>query len=93
MKVGNDECRICHSYHPNTFICQSDGFTIKAPERNSTFIIPKSKRFTYTPKPDITTYELAQIVPVMIVCHSNLSLNLESLIPAGCERHFTEIVE
>ena len=53
------------------------------------FMIRHPKRVEWTPQPDITTYELAQCVPVLILgSNAHTFAYVEDNIPAGCERHF-----
>jgi len=50
--------------------------------------IPAPTRYMYNPLQDITTYELALIVPVII--HSHIS-GIVSKLPPEAKRHFREI--
>jgi hypothetical protein len=50
------------------------------------------KRYKYIPKEDITTYELAQIIPTLITRDFyTIELQINSL-PDNCKRHF-EVIE
>lgn len=53
------------------------------------YSIRQPKRVEWTPQPDITTYELAQCLPLLILGHNpNTYCYVEDNIPKGCERHF-----
>lgn len=54
-------------------------------ERFVTMPLRKPKRVQWNPLPDITAYELARCIPVLMAMNSFP----EDLIPEDCERHFT----
>jgi hypothetical protein len=49
------------------------------------------KHYKYIPKENITTYELAQIIPILITINPCSVESQINSLPDNCKRHFEEI--
>lgn len=56
-----------------------------------THLIQLPKQYNWSPKEDITAYELALAVPILIYARHGDIENLVNGLPENCRRHFEEV--